>query len=189
MSAIDVARVSREKRPLVLTLIVGLLLNLGVYAAVIYPRTSSADALERRARAAAQLRARAAAELKDAEAVRAGQQRAGQQLETFYGSILPQGQDGARRITYRRLAELADETGLDYDSRTIAVDSDQRSALERMTVTMQLAGDYRDIRRFINRLETAPEFVVIDDISLSQAERDAPLALTVRLSTYYKAAR
>lgn len=188
MSGIDLSRVAREKRPLVLPLVAGLLVNLAVYAAVIYPRTSSAGALERRAQAAAQARARAAAELKDAEAVRTGQERAGEQLAKFYDSILPQGQDGARRITYRRLAALADETGLDYDSRTIAIDGDSRSALERMTVTMQLAGEYRDVRRFINRIETAPEFIVIDDISLSQAERAAPLALTVRLSTYYKAA-
>lgn len=188
MSAIDLSRVAREKRPLVLPLAVGLLVNLAVYAAVIYPRTSSAGALERRAQAAAQARAKAAADLKDVEAVRTGQQRAGDQLARFYDGILPQGQDGARRITYRRLAALADETGLDYDSRTIAIETDQKSALERMSVTMQLAGEYRDIRRFINRLETAPEFIVIDNISLSQADRDAPLALTVRLSTYYKAA-
>jgi Tfp pilus assembly protein PilO len=188
MSGIDLSRVAREKRPLVLPLVIGLLLYLAIYAVVIYPRTSSAGALERRAQAAAQARARAAADLKDAEAIRTGQDRAGEQLAKFYDSILPQGKDGARRITYRRLATLADETDLDYESRTVAFETDSKSALERMIVTMQLAGEYRDIRRFINRLETAPEFIVIDDISLSQADRTAPLALTVRLSTYFKAA-
>ena len=188
MSAIDLSRVAREKRPLVLPLVVGLLVNLAIYAVVIYPRTSSAGALERRAQAAAQARAKATKDLKDVEAIRTGQERAREQLARFYDSILPQGQDGARRITYGRLAALADQTGLDYDSRTTAIETDQKSALKRMNVTMQLAGDYRDIRRFINRLETAPEFIVIDDISLSQAERNTPLALTLRLSTYYKAA-
>jgi Tfp pilus assembly protein PilO len=188
MSAIDTSRVMREKRPLVLLLVVGLVVNVAIYAAVIYPRTSSAGALERRAQAAAQARARAAKELADAEAVRTAQERAGEQLTKFYDTILPQGQVGAQRITYLRLAALADETGLDYDRRTIEVDDDERSALRRMGVTMQLAGEYRDIRRFINRLETAPEFIVIDDISLSQGERNAPLALSVKLSTYYKAA-
>ena len=29
---------------------------------------------------------------------------------------------------------------------------------------MVLEGDYRDVRRFIHKLETAPEFVVIEDV-------------------------
>jgi hypothetical protein len=36
-------------------------------------------------------------------------------------------------------------------------------------------------------IETAPEFVVIQDISLVQGEKNAPLTLTLQLSTYYKA--
>jgi Tfp pilus assembly protein PilO len=188
VSGIDAGRVTREKRALVLPLAIGLALNLAVYAIVIYPRTSSAGAMERRAQVAAQARARAAAELKEVEAVGASQSRAVEQLATFYDRILPQGPDGARRITYLRLAELADETGLDYERRTIAIEPERESSLRRMNVTMQLAGEYRDVRRFINRLETAPEFIVIDDIALSQGQRDAPLALAVRLSTYYKAA-
>jgi len=54
-------------------------------------------------------------------------------------------------------------------------------------VNMALEGEYRDVRRFIHKLETAPEFVVIESIGLVQAEKNAPLTLTVKLSTYYKA--
>jgi Tfp pilus assembly protein PilO len=183
----DLARAFAEKRRLILPIAIAAIVNLAIYAVVIYPRTSSAGALERRAQQAAMTRARAAADLKDAEAIRTGQERAAQQLARFYDSVLPKGQDGARRITYRRLATLADESNLDYDRRTIAINEIRDSALEQMDVTMVLEGEYRDVRRFIHKLETAPEFVVIEDVGLVQGEKNAPLTLTVKLSTYYKA--
>jgi Tfp pilus assembly protein PilO len=183
----DLSRAFAEKRRFIVPIAVAFVVNLLIYAVVIYPRTSSAGALEHRAQQAAMARARAAADLRDAEAMRTGQERAAQQLTRFYDSVLPKGQDGARRITYRRLATLADESNLDYDRRTIAIKQDRESALEQMDVTMVLEGEYRDVRRFIHKLETAPEFVVIEDVGLVQDEKNAPLTLTVRLSTYYKA--
>jgi Tfp pilus assembly protein PilO len=184
----DTARVFAEKRRLILPIAIAAIANLAVYAVVIYPRTSSAGALEARAQQAAAGRARAAADLRDAEATQTGQERATQQLARFYDEVLPKGQEGARRITYRRLAALADESNLDYDSRMITIKPDPQSALERMDVTMVLEGEYRDVRRFIHALETAPEFVVIDGIGLVQGtDQSAPLTLTVKLSTYYKA--
>jgi Tfp pilus assembly protein PilO len=183
----DAARIFAEKRRLILPIAIAGAVNLALYAVVIYPRTSSAEALERRAQAAASARALAAADLRDAEAVKTGQERAVQQLARFYDNVLPQGQDGARRITYRRLAALADEANLDYDRGTFAIKQVEESALARMDVTMVLEGDYRDVRRFIHALEAAPEFVVIEDVGLVQNEPNAPLSLTVKLATYYKA--
>ena len=127
----DLSRAFAEKRRLILPIAVAAIVNLVVYAVVIYPRTSSAGALELRAQQAAMARARAAADLRDAEAIRTGQERAAQQLARFYDSVLPKGQEGARRITYRRLATLADESNLDYDRRTIATKQDHESALEQ----------------------------------------------------------
>ena len=52
---------------------------------------------------------------------------------------------------------------------------------------MLLSGAYRDIRRFIHALETAPEFVVIEEIVLSQGdETEAREVLSLVLSTYYR---
>jgi Tfp pilus assembly protein PilO len=52
---------------------------------------------------------------------------------------------------------------------------------------MVVQGDYENVRKFIHALETAPEFVVIDDVSLTQgAEPSSPLVLTLELSTYYR---
>ncbi|MEO5819691.1 MAG: hypothetical protein ABIT71_04245 [Vicinamibacteraceae bacterium] len=184
----DAARAFAENRRLIVPIVVAAVINLAIYAVVIYPRTSSAGALEQRAQEAAAARSRAAADLRDADAVKAGQERAGLQLARFYDHVLPQGQEGARRITYRRLAALADESNLDYDHRSMTVKLATRDTyLDRMDVTMVLEGEYRDVRRFIHKLEVAPEFVVIDSIGISQDEKNAPLTLTVKLSTYYKA--
>jgi Tfp pilus assembly protein PilO len=183
----DAARIFAEKRRLILPIAIAGAINLAIYAVVIYPRTSSASALEQRAQAAAAARARAADDLRDAEAVKTGQERAAQQLARFYGSVLPQGKEGARRITYRRLAALADDSNLDYDSRTITIKPVPESPLEQMAVTMVLEGEYRDVRRFIHSLEAASEFVVIEDVGLVQGEQNGPLSLTVKLATYYKA--
>ena len=183
----DTARIFAEKRSLILPVAVAALINVALYAIVIYPRTSSAGELERRAQSAATARLRAATDLKDAEAMKTGQERATQQLARFYDTVLPQGQNGARRMTYGPLAKLADDSNLDYDRRAIAIKEIRESALERMETTMVLEGEYRDVRRFIHKLETAPEFVVIEDVGLVQGERNAPLTLTLKLSTYYKA--
>jgi Tfp pilus assembly protein PilO len=183
----DSARIFAEKRRLILPIAIAFAVNLAVYAVVIYPRTASASVLEERAQAAVSARDRAAADLRDAEAVKTGQDRATQQLARFYDAVLPKGLKGARQITYLRLATLADQANLDYDRRTMAVKPIQQSPLEQMAVTMVVDGEYRDIRRFIHALEAAPEFVVIEDIGLEQDEQNAPLRLTVKLATYYKA--
>jgi hypothetical protein len=42
------------------------------------------------------------------------------------------------------------------------------------------------MRAFIHALETAPEFVVIDNIELGQGADGGPLSVTLQLSTYYR---
>ena len=44
------------------------------------------------------------------------------------------------------------------------------SLVTAATDTWCSPGDYADIRRFIHQLETAPEFVVIEDVALAQGE-------------------
>ena len=52
---------------------------------------------------------------------------------------------------------------------------------------MLLSGAYRDIRRFIHALETAPEFLIIEEIVLSQGdETETGEVLSLVLSTYYR---
>ena len=53
---------------------------------------------------------------------------------------------------------------------------------------MVLAGEYEDIRQFIFELETAVEFILIEEVILSQGdESDAELVLRLGIATYYRA--
>ncbi len=52
---------------------------------------------------------------------------------------------------------------------------------------MDLAGSYSDIRDFIHEIESSPEFVVIDDVGLTEGVQNGDaLRLTLQLSTYFR---
>jgi hypothetical protein len=52
---------------------------------------------------------------------------------------------------------------------------------------MRLSGDYEDIRGFIYDLETAADFVVIENIRLAAGvEANAPLSVFLEVATYYR---
>ena len=50
---------------------------------------------------------------------------------------------------------------------------------------MVLQGEYANLRQFIYQLENAPEFVIIDDMTLTEGQAEEPLTLHLDLSTYY----
>ena len=63
---------------------------------------------------------------------------------------------------------------------------EKNSRLGHLKVRIVLQGSYDALRQFIYALETAPEFVIIDDMSLAQNDLTKPLSLTLGLSTYYR---
>ena len=61
------------------------------------------------------------------------------------------------------------------------------SNLTRLKVSMELMGNYADVRDFIHEIESSPEFVVIDEINLAEGSQgDSMLRLTLQLSTYFR---
>tara|TARA_B100001123_G_scaffold324748_1_gene364891 strand:- start:402 stop:590 length:189 start_codon:yes stop_codon:yes gene_type:complete len=57
-------------------------------------------------------------------------------------------------------------------------------------MTMFLKGDYRDMRGFLAELEESDDFIVIEEISLSQDNASENTeALTLGLATYFWAER
>ncbi len=50
------------------------------------------------------------------------------------------------------------------------LDTERRSDLQKLTMTLNLAGEYTNIRRFIHQLETAPEFLVLESVAVAQEE-------------------
>lgn len=181
-------RILREKRALVLPVAIALAANALIYAAAVLPLTRSVDYAAARADGVAAALDEAKARQATAQATVDGKRRADDELKKFYKDVLPADWTAARRLAYTRLEQLARQFNLRPARTGSEPEADRESALAKLTVTMVVAGDYRDIREFIYELESLPEFVVIDNVALAQSEAtNAPLVLTIEVSTYYRA--
>ncbi len=187
MNSALLLRILSEKRVLVLPLAIGLLLNVLAYFIVVRPLgLLSAGAADRSVVVQANLRA-AEREIAAARTVVSGKSDADQELQAFYQRVLPANLTEARRMTYASLPALADQTGVHYDRRSTVVDErDRDTRLGRMSIKMVLQGSYANLRQFVFALERASEFVIIDEVALTEVSEDEDLALNVSMSTYYR---
>lgn len=184
------ARILREKRTVVLPLAVGLAVNVLAYLFVVRPLSArSAGAADRAVVASSALRV-AERDLTLARHLVAGKARADEELNAFYGKVLPADLTAARRMTYSSLPALARRTNVQYETRRFETPPIEKgSRLGRLDIRMVLQGDYENLRRFIYELERAPEFVIIDDVTLSEIAEGEGLSLRLDLSTYYTVQR
>jgi hypothetical protein len=184
---ITAKRIVAERRAVLLPLAVVLAVNLAITAVIVIPMSLRVRDAKAQAVANEQARHAAQRDYDDAQKTKVGKERVSEELRRFYNEILPPDRAGARRITYLRLALLARQDRLEYEHRSSSADRDADSQLGRLKMSMVLQGEYSNVRKFIHDLETAPEFVVIDDVSLAQGSEPAsPLVLTVELSTYFR---
>ena len=182
------SRIVREHRATVLPLAIGVLANVLLYLFVVSPRGAKAAGAADRAAAAANAVRTAEREQKAAEALVSGKARADQALTAFYKDVLPSSREEARRMMDVTLPSLADDTNVRWLKRTseIPPESDQDARFGQLIVSMVLQGEYSDLRDFIYALESAPQFIVVDDVVLTESESDEPLTLSVRMSTYFR---
>jgi hypothetical protein len=180
-------RIIAENRLTVMTLSLALLANLLAYVLIVRPlEAKSTGAADRAGAAENSLRA-AEGEMAQSEGLVKGKANADQELDAFYKKVLPSDMTAARRMTYASLPALAKKAGVRYEARTTSIEAvDREGHLEKMSIRMILEGDYTSLRQFIYALEVAPEFVIIDDVTLVQANGNDPLRLTIDLSTYYR---
>ena len=179
-------RILVEKRSLVLPLALGLLVNAAAYGLWVYPLGVKTAGAADRAAAADALKA-AERDHAAATALVTGKTTADQELSTFYDKVVPADLPAARRLTYASLPALARRTNVKYEQRHTGIEPPQKNArLGHLQIRMVLQGDYESLRRFIYELESAPAFVIIDDVALSQNDPDKPLTLILQLSTYYR---
>ena len=180
-------RVIGKHRRVVYALIAGAVLNILVFAFLVYPLQSDVANVEQRTRAAEAALAASQADFARANGTLTGKDRALKELNTFYNKVLAQDLTGARRVTFAWLADLASESGLDFERRKYEPVVERGSNLTRLKIDMNLAGSYTDVRDFIHAIESSPEFVVIDDVTLAEgAQSGDALRLTLRLSTYFR---
>lgn len=180
-------RIATERRTALIGLGVALVANLAAYFFAVLPLAArSAGAADRATAAAAAVRV-AQRDLSLAKELVTGKARADEELSAFYQKILPADLTAARRMTYSSLPALARRTNVDYATRRFdAVDPPKDERLARLTIRMVLEGEYENLRQFIYQLESAPEFIIIDDVTLSETAGDSVLTLRLDLSTYYR---
>jgi len=180
-------RIFVEKRALIIPVAVGVLLNIAAYLFVVRPLALKSAGVADRAIAARQALVVAERDLAAARALVTGTSRADEELATFYEQVLPADQNSARRLTYLTVYHLARKMNVKFLDRKYEVEPPKRDARTgRLKIRTELQGDYENLRQFIYALESAPEFVIIDDVTLSQNDAAKPLTLTIELSSYYR---
>jgi Tfp pilus assembly protein PilO len=183
------ARVLREQQRVLIPLIAIIVINIGVLLGVVLPMAQSVDAGGRRSTAAVKALADATKDFTDAQATRDGQAQATTDLSTFYKQVLPTDVASARRITHVRLSQMARAHAVEFQRSQATIEEVKGSQLDRLEMSYELAGNWNDIRKFIYEIETGQEFIVIDNVLLAEgADGDAPLSLTLAVSTYFRSA-
>jgi Tfp pilus assembly protein PilO len=184
----SVRRVFTEKRRLIVPVAVALLVNVALYAIVVYPLSNKVAGDEQEAESAAAALNAARRDFAAARATVAGKGQADQELRTFYSEVLPPDVSGARRITFLRIEQLAQKCDLRVERVTSLPKPQSESNLVKFIYKASLSGEYRNIRRFVHELETAPEFLVLENVELRQSEvENRALNVEMEIATYYRA--
>lgn len=179
-------RVIVEKRAALIPIALAIAANVGVYLFLVYPLEGRVASGETRMTAATRAEREAGRLLATARATLSGKQLAQVQLQKFYHQTLPDDLAAARRAAYVRLAQLAAESNVRSERFTAQETHLKNSDLARLQMVVTLQGSYQDIRRFIHAIETAPEFLAIDNMTLTvRGDVNAPLGLTLAVSTYF----
>ena len=181
-------RVLDEKRSIVFPLGLAVIANVLLYGLVVFPLGRHVSSAEIDARTQHEQLNKARLDYQSAKATVTGKQQADAALQKFYKDVLPAEQGLARKLTYTRLAQLAREANVQLEHGSNVVKREKDSDLSKLTTIYTLTGDYRDVRRFIYSLETAPEFIVLENISLTSAgdQQSRSLAMNLEIATYFR---
>lgn len=182
------ARIVADHRRVLVPLGALLAINIGVLMLVVLPLRQAVERGGARAEASSRALTEARAELAAAEATRDGQAQAVRDLDRFYREVLPANLSAAQRLTHSKLSLLARSHDVVFQQSSTTPLEVRDSSLERLNVSYSLMGDWEDVQRFIHAVETLPDFVVIDNLSLAESgEGNAPLQLQLMVSTFYRA--
>jgi Tfp pilus assembly protein PilO len=129
--------------------------------------------VERQRRSATTLRERSAAIRENAADV-----------ERFYRSLA--GTEKADLLpTLEGIEEMARSPGLKPGTRSFRREDVDNVRVERVGVTLPLAGSYEQLVGFLREVERSPRFLTVDRVAM-RADRDGGGTLQVELSTYLR---
>jgi hypothetical protein len=179
-------RILSEKRRFIYPLAAALILNGVLLAAVVLPLSKRVAGGEQAASRAAAALAAAKRDYNAARGTVTGKDSADAELKKFYSAVLPVDQSQARRVTFK-LVDMARKANLTSGPARTKQSHTRDSALGKLTIEQTLTGQYRNLRQFIYDLETSPEFLILEDVSLSQSKEGSDtLVMNMRVATYYR---
>jgi Tfp pilus assembly protein PilO len=180
-------RVFTEKRRYIYPLIAAVVLNVAILIGVVAPLSKKVASGEQQALEARTLLAVAKKDHAAARATVSGKDAADGELKKFYSSVLPPDSSAARRLTNTKVDEIARSSGVTRTGSTSKPTHDRDSELGKLTVTHSISGQYRDIRKFLYQLETLPDFLIVENVQLTQTTGNSgTLNVTVQVATYYR---
>ena len=184
---IDVRRIVSEHRRIVYLIAGALLVNVALYALVVYPLGQRVQTGEQQAGDATRDLLAARRTFESARGTVTGKKDADAELLKFYADVLPTDLSAARRTLYPHLDQLARKSNLTTVRYRFEPEEGKTGELRKLTMTLNLSGEYGNIRRFIHDLETAPEFLVLESVVVTSNDEDRKLNVTARVATYYRA--
>jgi hypothetical protein len=181
-------RALAEKRRIIVPPVIGIFGVVSIYVAVVFPLGRQITATEREERTSRDELVKARQDYNNAKATVTGEQQADSTLKKFYHEVLPADKSVAQRLTFTRLTELAKQSNVQLEHGTNDVSREKGSSLSKLTTRYTLTGDYRDVRHFIYALETAPEFMVLENIGLTSAsdQQARSVAMNLEIATYFR---
>ncbi len=180
-------RIFRERRRVIVPLLVFLLANAAGLGYVFWLQQSMDAAQASRDGALATL-AMARKNKKDAEGAKGSKEMADVELRKFYGEVLPKNLSSALNVLNFWLNKVAASSHVSYHAGSYDHDQLRDSGLTKVKGEITLSGDYANVRKFLYELETSQEFIVIEKVQLSQpnaAQGNAQLEVALTVATYF----
>lgn len=181
-------RVFRERRAVVLPLLLLLAVNIVALLAGVLPLRRSVSTAREAAAATAREREAAVRQQQAAADLVARRDTADVELTTFYGDVLPGNLNEARRLLQVWLYRIARDRDLQFASSESEHGEMEDSQLRRVESQVRLQGRYADIRRFIHDVETGTGFVIVEDVQLAETSATADAGsvdLLLTVATYF----
>jgi len=159
-------------------------LNVGVYLAYTMPRSLRERSAAVRAsvlRGELERDRRAAAALRDrADAMKTNRT----DTDQFYARLGPKGTLAQVRA---EITTLARELGLKVGGFSYSADGVKGGqGVAQLQTRMNVAGTYRELVAFLDRLERSPYFVTVDQIQIGKREQTGEASLDISLSAFYR---
>ncbi len=178
-------RILNDNRKFVISIAIALSANVLFYLIAVYPLNTKAIRINGQTLAAEEVLQLTQDRLEGINKLKRQKDKANRQLLRFYREVLPMDLSGARKAIYTQLFRLVGDLELKYERRNVSEERGDTDKLSRVSTRMVISGKYREVRKFIYKIELAPDFFLIDKILLEQKEEGPDLTLTLDVSIYY----